>query len=211
MHPGESQQPIRPGQARIQAALDCLLFCFLTCFPRALLFALLTATFAFRGSSSNGGTRLGKHLIALHLFGLNGHLCVTIFAIVGKLRNVRLRMVTSTLTSALGIFLIASSGVAVARRTSRLLGGKAVLLGLNLRKQRVEGRFTRRGGRCGLRATLGSGLGGRLFAPRFAKASATAFFLATSAASFAARASCAAFLRRRSGSSLLLFNLAGQA
>ena len=70
------------NKRRIQAALDCLLFSFLTCFLRALLLALLAAAFAFRGSSGNSGTRLGKHLIALQLFSLNGHLRVTIGAIL---------------------------------------------------------------------------------------------------------------------------------
>lgn len=94
-------------------ALHCLLGNALALSGLALFLTLLTTAFALViRCGSNGGTRLGEHLIALHLLGLNGHLGVTIFAIVGKLRNVRLKMVASTLTSALGIFLIASSGVA---------------------------------------------------------------------------------------------------
>ena len=199
-------------QAGIDATLHCLLGNALALSGLALFLTLLTTAFALViRCGSNGGTRLGEHLVALHLLGLNGHLGVTIFAIVGKLRNVRLKMVASTLTSALGIFLIASSGVAIARRASCLLGGKTVLLSLNLRKQRVEGRFARRCGRCGLRATLDSGFGGGLFRTAVRQGLGNSLLLGDLGSEFRGARVLRGLLATMLGSSFLLFNLAGQA
>ena len=199
-------------QAGIDATLHCLLGNALALSGLTLFLTLLTTAFAFViRCGSNGGTRFGEHLVALHLLGLNGHLGITIFAVVGKLGNIGLEMVASTLASALGILLIARSGIVVARRTGCLLGGKAVLLGLDLRKQRVEGRLARRGGRSGLRATLGSGFRGRLFRTTVRQGLGNSLLLGNLGSEFRGARILRGLLATMLSGGLLLLDLASQA
>ena len=199
-------------QAGIDTALHCLLGNALALSGLTLFLALLTTAFAFvirRGS--NGGTRFGEHLVTLHLLGLNGHLGITVFAVVGKLGNVGLEMVASALASALGILLIARSGIVVARRTGCLLGGKTVLLGLDLRKQRVEGRLAWRGGRSGLRATLSGGFRGRLFRTAVRQGLGNSLLLGDFGSEFRGARVLRGLLATMLSGGLLLLDLAGQA
>ena len=139
----------------IETLLDGLHLHALASLRLALLLALLAAALALmRVRGSNSSARLGKHLVALELLRLYGHLGVAVLALalVLELGNdlhdvAALALLAATLAllaaalGALGLGLVGLLG---------LLRLDALLLGLDLGKQRAEvGRFLGRehGGR----------------------------------------------------------------
>ena len=146
----------------------------------ALLLALLTTAFA--GTFLRGGldcsTGFSEHLVALELFGLNGHLRVAVLArfgtLDGQLGHVRLEAVAlrrsllrALAASLLGCALALARAVLCGRLARFLLAGKARLLAFDLGQKGAESRRARKRRQAGSLLFRGcgvSGLGSLLFA-----------------------------------------------
>ena len=142
-------------QRRVETALDGLQLGALAGLGLALLLALLAAALPLVGvGRGHGGAGLGEHLVALQLLGLHGHLGVAVLA--GGHLGLELghHLVSPALLALLA---------AAASRRGVGLGAlgrlHALLLGLDLREQRVEVVLGAR--RRGSRGRTGRGRRGR--------------------------------------------------
>ena len=108
----------------------------------SLFLALLATAFALVArSGGDGSARLGENLVALELLSLHGHLGVAVFArCVRKLGNLGLEMMPATLAALAFAALLLGGAGGSGRLLVRLLCADTGLLGLDLRKQRIERR-----------------------------------------------------------------------
>ena len=142
---GDLHDGIVEHQRGIEALLDGLQLHALAVLGLALLLALLTAAFALmRGRGGDGGTSLCQHLVALQLLGLHGHLRVAVLGLGCLLLELGHDLLDvpaplALLGRTLGLGALAR-GVA-GGGSSLLLRLDALLLGLDLRQQRVERRL----------------------------------------------------------------------